>query len=122
MGKPQRAATVSIEASESSSNCRAARIRCSISHCAGVVPVLGAEVAGEGAWRHRRVTGEGRDREGLAEPFERPGPGRVEAHHAGRRVDDGTVDVLRLTAIAVRRDDGPAGEPGRDPRRRDRRG
>lgn len=66
-----------------------------------------AEAAREGAHGHGLLPGHVTQLDRLAEAVERPGTGRG---RGGRlRFGDGPLDVLRLTAVAVRRYDGPAG-------------
>ena len=75
------------------------------------VPRLGDEAAGERPRAHVRVAGEHVDRERRVEALEGPCARRGEAAVVARR--NGPVDVLRLPAVAVRRDDVPARDRGR---------
>ena len=66
-----------------------------------------AELARESARRHRRVAGQILHAQSLAQMRLRPLQERREP--SSRPAVDGVLDVLRLTAVAVRRHDQPAG-------------
>jgi len=73
---------------------------------------FGAEAAGEGAGGYAGVLGEAGQVEAFMYAVEGPGAGRRQRCLVGVGVDDGPFDELGLTAVAVGRNDGPAGDGG----------
>ena len=102
-----RRATSSTGRSVVSSSSRACSTRCRVSHAPGREPGLLAEPPGERAHAHPRLAGHRGQVDRLAEPAQRPLPGRP-GRRAGRRRQRGH-DELGLPTVAPRRHDAAAG-------------
>ncbi|GGV97416.1 hypothetical protein GCM10010230_17740 [Streptomyces narbonensis] len=74
----------------------------------GADPDLVAEAAGERPYAHRLLPGQVPQLDRLVEVGERPRPGRGRGVRAG--LGKGPLDVLGLSAVPVRRYDGPSGD------------
>ena len=96
----------------SSSRVLACRTRWVVTHLTGVVPGLGDEAAGEGAVGHPGPAGEIGDGVLDGQVVDHPVEHRLQA--LAGRLGHRHLDVLALAAVALRRDDHPAGDPGRD--------
>ena len=83
-----------------------------VTHLSGVVPGLGDEAAGERALRHLRATGQVGHGVLDGEVGDHPVQDRLQA--LARRLRHRHLDVLTLAAVALRRNDHPTGDPGRD--------